>query len=139
MNNFTIMYYTVVGSTLQLFNKGSTFTRIFRLTTAGVKCCEPVVKSRQTSSRCCYFFSGPSGSMTQIHLVLRIKYRYKGRETCCTFHYLQWTDLISLQFSFLYFGLVVLRNFIHRTLLQFEIMKTSNKNIKLSFEKQNPD
>ena len=28
-----------------------------------------------TSSQCCYIFSGPSGSMTPIHLVLRIEYR----------------------------------------------------------------
>ena len=46
------------------------------------------------------YFSGPSGSMTPIHLVLRIEFR----SSRCTFHYLSWTDSIK-QFAifFLYF------------------------------------
>ena len=65
---------------------------------------ESAVKVVQTSSQCCYIFSWPSGSMTPIHLVLRIEYRFRGRDRCCTFHYLSRTDSIkpSLQFSFLY-------------------------------------
>ena len=51
----------------------------------------------------CYILSGPSGSMTPIHLVLRIKYRLSR-----CFQKLSWADSIkpSLQFSFLYFDLV---------------------------------
>ena len=46
-------------------------------------------------------------------LVLKIEYLWSrcwGRERCCTFLYLSWRDSMkpSLQFSFLYFGLVAL-------------------------------
>ena len=45
-----------------------------------------------------FIYFGPSGSMTPIHLVLRIEYRLSRclvRQRCCTFHYLLWTYSIK--------------------------------------------
>ena len=55
-----------------------------------------------------HLFSGPLGSTTPIFSVLKVGAR--GRERCCTFHYLSRTDSIkpNLQFSFVNFGLLAL-------------------------------
>ena len=59
------------------------------------------------------YFSGPSGSMTPIHLVLRIEYAQagaRGSESCCTFSLFLMNRLNKTEsaISILYFGLVAL-------------------------------
>ena len=56
-----------------VYGAGSVFIFLFFIfTTAGFKCCVAPVKKSSSSQCCC--FSGPSGSMTPIHLVLRTEY-----------------------------------------------------------------
>ena len=79
----------------------SGFFRIFIFTTAGVKRVA-AVKSCPDIISYCYTSSGPSGSTTPIHLVLRTEYRSS--------RYLSWTDSIKTESAIfiLYFGLVAL-------------------------------
>ena len=67
--------------------------RILINTTAGIKCCVATVKSCPNLSQCCYILFWSSVSRTPKHLVLRSEYHLSPIK-------------LSLQISFLYFGLL---------------------------------
>ena len=75
-----------------------------------VKCTVVAVKSRPDFISVMLYLSGPPGSMTPIHLVLRIEYRSSRCYGAWEMLHISWTDSINLglQFSFFIIGLVAL-------------------------------
>ena len=81
------------------------FTRIFIITTAGVKCCVAAVKSPRHHFSV-IFFSGPSVAMSQIHLVSSTAEADAGDVRDVALFIVSHEQ--TLQFSFFSFGLVAL-------------------------------